>query len=469
MDCRQIQENLSAYLDGELPPVEAAALRRHLDGCAACRQMAEELRSVSALLKNAPRQPAPTDLADEVQRRLERDMLLTPVAEEPEIIARIDRRLAREQRPWWPRVAALAACVALVAAIAALWPTNHEKPTAVPTSGPSTDLAMTLPADQRANSWKQTSPADATKTEAEKVAEKPSGLARGFEKRSSVDRLEKKTAAVPPPAPPVPAAAPAIAQLREESARGASAENKPAAAGEQEKQNLCSAGLPESGALTSVATENRLVLDVDSDPVAAARELNQVLAQAGILNLTQQQAAPGRIMTTVAAAPAAPGAAKSARGPTAQLFETLVYTGTLNTVQLSNLNAQVAQNSNFTVARKSNGAFAQLPTTQNSFRLRKNLQGLKGQNSGGGGQSQFGATAANVRSDGWAYGFSSNAIAEQAASAPAASGVALGDEANRGGFFSEKAASSRLDKSKTETPAQVPVVIEVQTRRQQSP
>ena len=45
MDCRRCTENLTAYLDGELSPVDSAQVRSHLDSCASC---AVELRSFQA-------------------------------------------------------------------------------------------------------------------------------------------------------------------------------------------------------------------------------------------------------------------------------------------------------------------------------------------------------------------------------------------------------------------------------------
>ena len=45
MDCKRCTENLTAYLDGELSPVDSERARSHLDICASC---AAELRSFQA-------------------------------------------------------------------------------------------------------------------------------------------------------------------------------------------------------------------------------------------------------------------------------------------------------------------------------------------------------------------------------------------------------------------------------------
>jgi anti-sigma factor (TIGR02949 family) len=417
MDCQRIQENLSAWLDGELPPAEMETLRRHLAECAACRQVADELRSVAALLKNARRQAAPPELAEEVQSRLERDMLLSPVAEEPEIVAKIDRSLARERSAWWPRVAALAACLALVIAIAALWP-RHEAPVVSP---PQPEVAM-VPSDHDGGS-RRALPAEAAKRAEIVTKAGEHGEAAATESLRDAGRKDEKGGTV-------------LGVL------GTVTEAKPAEAVDQLK--------------TAAAFENRLVLTADSDPAAAAREMDEVLADAGIHNLTQRPAAlpkptamPGRALRT------------SAGRPT----ETIVYTGTLSTVELSNLNVQVAQNGTFTVTPHSNGAFAQLPVAQNSFRLRNNFQQ----------QNSVQANAANVTS-GSAFAYNSGGSGVTglggAAGPPAAPAAATAAPSSFG-FGSANLATSGMDKTparaEVQAPAEFPVVIEVQARRQQSP
>jgi len=59
MQCSEIQENLSAYLDGELDPAGAAELESHLEGCESCRSELESLRSTVELVRSVPRVQAP--------------------------------------------------------------------------------------------------------------------------------------------------------------------------------------------------------------------------------------------------------------------------------------------------------------------------------------------------------------------------------------------------------------------------
>ncbi len=51
MDCQEAKTGLSPYLDGELPPDDAAGITGHLTGCAACRRSFEELRLVSTAIR----------------------------------------------------------------------------------------------------------------------------------------------------------------------------------------------------------------------------------------------------------------------------------------------------------------------------------------------------------------------------------------------------------------------------------
>ena len=62
MHCSEIQENLSAYLDGELDPDEESELKSHLEGCESCSRELESLRSTVELVRSVPRVQAPSAL-----------------------------------------------------------------------------------------------------------------------------------------------------------------------------------------------------------------------------------------------------------------------------------------------------------------------------------------------------------------------------------------------------------------------
>ena len=89
MNCPQIQTELSAYVDGELPPSIRAEVEAHIEGCAACRKRLAELRKLAEGVAALPKlQPAPQFLAA-VRRKIARgetpeqrnwiDLLFRPV------------------------------------------------------------------------------------------------------------------------------------------------------------------------------------------------------------------------------------------------------------------------------------------------------------------------------------------------------------------------------------------------------
>ncbi len=88
MDCREVKDRLSPYLDGELPTELARQIAHHLAGCEVCQRELAALTRLDAALGRL-QAPVPPALAEAV---------LT--------------RLARRRRPWW-RSLALAASLVL--------------------------------------------------------------------------------------------------------------------------------------------------------------------------------------------------------------------------------------------------------------------------------------------------------------------------------------------------------------------
>lgn len=70
-------EDLTALLDGALPPARAEELRRHVDACPACRVEQDRLAAAVAALRRLPPSPEPSPLFS----------------------TRLAARLAREERP----------------------------------------------------------------------------------------------------------------------------------------------------------------------------------------------------------------------------------------------------------------------------------------------------------------------------------------------------------------------------------
>ena len=62
-------EHISAYLDGELEKKDRASLQSHIQNCARCAQMFQEMRSLRAAFAQAERHPAPYGFATRVIAR----------------------------------------------------------------------------------------------------------------------------------------------------------------------------------------------------------------------------------------------------------------------------------------------------------------------------------------------------------------------------------------------------------------
>ncbi|MBP7750254.1 MAG: zf-HC2 domain-containing protein [Planctomycetes bacterium] len=70
--CAECAELLVPYIDGELPPEEAAAVAAHLAVCPACSRAADEHRRAWALLADLPGAPAVDSLWPRVAARSRR-------------------------------------------------------------------------------------------------------------------------------------------------------------------------------------------------------------------------------------------------------------------------------------------------------------------------------------------------------------------------------------------------------------
>jgi len=73
MDCREMREQFSAYLDGELSEQEHALVSAHLERCSACRQELDALRQTVELMRKVPRAKAPPFLAERTVAKVEKE------------------------------------------------------------------------------------------------------------------------------------------------------------------------------------------------------------------------------------------------------------------------------------------------------------------------------------------------------------------------------------------------------------
>jgi hypothetical protein len=84
MNCEEIREQLPDYALGTLSDTEMAAVRRHLRGCAACREEASTLdRGVAMFATAAHATPPPEDLKDRVMSVLAEEWKEAPSAQVP--------------------------------------------------------------------------------------------------------------------------------------------------------------------------------------------------------------------------------------------------------------------------------------------------------------------------------------------------------------------------------------------------
>jgi len=80
---RQLEEQLSAYLDGELDDEARAEVAEHLARSPEAREALEQLRQVTSLVGKLPRGQAPEDLGESILGRLEREQLFAGSNEMP--------------------------------------------------------------------------------------------------------------------------------------------------------------------------------------------------------------------------------------------------------------------------------------------------------------------------------------------------------------------------------------------------
>ena len=67
MNCRQVVELMTDYLEGALSPVERARFDEHIAGCDGCRAYLQQLRTTRRVLGRLADEPVPAEV--------ERDLL----------------------------------------------------------------------------------------------------------------------------------------------------------------------------------------------------------------------------------------------------------------------------------------------------------------------------------------------------------------------------------------------------------
>jgi len=107
------QEELMAYLDGELPADSAARVAAHLEQCAECRVYAAESRALTQRLLEWQVEPAPAGLTDRVTAALHEATLKPGIREIPLISPPHAKKLSM---PRWAWAMAGATCVLVLMA-----------------------------------------------------------------------------------------------------------------------------------------------------------------------------------------------------------------------------------------------------------------------------------------------------------------------------------------------------------------
>ena len=71
MNCRSVQQFLSAYVDRELPGVQMLEIRSHLFGCPVCMREEVELKVLKALLSNSTLVEPPPEFEERLMARID--------------------------------------------------------------------------------------------------------------------------------------------------------------------------------------------------------------------------------------------------------------------------------------------------------------------------------------------------------------------------------------------------------------
>lgn len=108
----QIESLLAGYVEGDLDPRQRAEVDRYLADNPSQQRLVQRMVAVRGLLRALPREPAPSELREDVQAQLERGLLLgDPIDDE---VSAVEMRIDR-----WSQLRAAAAIALLVAGVAA--------------------------------------------------------------------------------------------------------------------------------------------------------------------------------------------------------------------------------------------------------------------------------------------------------------------------------------------------------------
>lgn len=78
IDCKHVWEHISGFLDGELSPVELAAIRRHLEYCEICSAVIDSTRNILILTGDDRVFELPLGLSERLHRRIDEELGAAP-------------------------------------------------------------------------------------------------------------------------------------------------------------------------------------------------------------------------------------------------------------------------------------------------------------------------------------------------------------------------------------------------------
>jgi anti-sigma factor RsiW len=67
MNCRELFERLSEYVDGELSQEICEEVRKHMEGCDPCVNFAKTLKTTAEMCRRLPSKPIPPDVAADLR------------------------------------------------------------------------------------------------------------------------------------------------------------------------------------------------------------------------------------------------------------------------------------------------------------------------------------------------------------------------------------------------------------------
>ena len=103
MNCEEVRNLLSEYLDGFLPEDKKVEVERHLQSCSLCQKELEHLKSISFAIQKLPEEPLPEDFTNGLHQKL--------------IDTKQDRPKRVYQKGWVKTVSVLAAAFIIVVAL----------------------------------------------------------------------------------------------------------------------------------------------------------------------------------------------------------------------------------------------------------------------------------------------------------------------------------------------------------------